>query len=51
VSARLSRRGITKSFGPTAALRGLDPGLDAGEVHALVGESGGPNVAREKQEG
>ena len=37
---RLHMTGIRKSYGPTAALRGVDPDLRAGEVHALVGENG-----------
>jgi ribose transport system ATP-binding protein len=32
--------GVSKRFGPTQALRGVDLGLRAGEVHALVGENG-----------
>jgi ribose transport system ATP-binding protein len=32
--------GIRKSYGSTAALRGVDLDLLAGEVHALVGENG-----------
>jgi ribose transport system ATP-binding protein len=32
--------GIAKSYGPTAALRGVDLTLLPGEVHALVGENG-----------
>jgi ribose transport system ATP-binding protein len=32
--------GIRKAFGSTAALRGVDLDLRAGEVHALVGENG-----------
>jgi ribose transport system ATP-binding protein len=37
---RLEMRGITKSFGLTQALRGVDLALSAGEVHALIGENG-----------
>jgi ribose transport system ATP-binding protein len=37
---RLTMTGIRKRFGPTEALRGVDLGLRAGEVHALVGENG-----------
>src|SRR5205085_1017238 len=32
--------GVTKRFGSTAALRGVDLELRPGEVHALVGENG-----------
>ena len=36
----LDMRGITKSFGAVAALRGVDLQVQAGEVHAVVGENG-----------
>jgi ribose transport system ATP-binding protein len=37
---RFSMNGIRKSFGATVALDGVDFSVDAGEVHALVGENG-----------
>src|SRR5580704_14204843 len=33
-------RGLSKSFGATAALDNVDFDLDFGEIHALVGENG-----------
>jgi rhamnose transport system ATP-binding protein len=36
----LALRGIAKSFGAVRALRGVDLDVQAGEVHALVGENG-----------
>jgi rhamnose transport system ATP-binding protein len=36
----LELRGVTKAFGPTIALRGIDLKLDAGRFHALLGENG-----------
>jgi ribose transport system ATP-binding protein len=38
--SRLTMTAIAKSFGPTAALRGVDLDVRPGEVHALVGENG-----------
>jgi ribose transport system ATP-binding protein len=37
---RFAMRGITKAFGATQALAGVDLAVAAGEVHALVGENG-----------
>jgi len=37
---RLAIRGLAKSFGATRALAGVDLGLRAGSVHALIGENG-----------
>lgn len=37
---RLQMRGISKRFGPTIALSGVDLTVRPGEVHALVGENG-----------
>ena len=36
----LSIRNVRKSFGATAALRGVSLGVGEGEVHALIGENG-----------
>jgi ABC-type sugar transport system ATPase subunit len=39
-AARLAIRGLAKSFGPTAALKGVDLELLPGELHVLAGENG-----------
>lgn len=36
----LELRGVTKRFGETRVLRGIDLSVRAGEIHALVGENG-----------
>jgi putative ABC transport system ATP-binding protein len=40
MSALLSARGVTRSFGTTLALRGADVDVEAGEVVAIMGPSG-----------
>ncbi len=40
MSHRLTLDGVKKSFGATAALRGVSLGVGEGEVHALIGENG-----------
>lgn len=40
MTTRLRMSGVRKSYGPTAALRGVDLELVPGEVHAIVGENG-----------
>lgn len=37
---RLRMKGVRKSFGATAALRGVSFAIEPGEVHALIGENG-----------
>ena len=36
----LAVAGLSKSFGPVQVLRGIDLAVDAGEVHAIIGENG-----------
>ena len=36
----IEARGVTKSFGPTSVLKGVDFAVRAGEVHALLGGNG-----------
>jgi ribose transport system ATP-binding protein len=38
--ARLDLAGVSKRFGPTVALDGVRLSVEAGEVHAIVGENG-----------
>jgi ribose transport system ATP-binding protein len=40
VPASLSVTGLSKSFGATAALSGVDISVEPGQVHALLGENG-----------
>ena len=40
VAPRVELRGISKSFGATAALADVSMDLRSGEIHALVGENG-----------
>src|SRR5688572_25574295 len=40
VEPRLELRGLSKSFGGTQALRGVDLAVLPGEVHGLLGENG-----------
>ena len=40
MTAVLSLHGVSKSFGPVEVLHGVDLALNAGEVHALIGENG-----------
>jgi ribose transport system ATP-binding protein len=40
MTAALSVRGLTKSYGAVQALRGVDLEVSAGEVHALLGQNG-----------
>jgi ribose transport system ATP-binding protein len=39
-SPALEMRAISKTFGPTRALKGVDLAVEAGSVHALLGENG-----------
>src|SRR5438046_2657868 len=40
MSVLLEMRDVSKSFGATRALEGVSLSVDAGEVHALIGENG-----------
>ncbi|MBV0890923.1 sugar ABC transporter ATP-binding protein [Paracoccus sp. Z118] len=40
MTAVLALDAVTKSFGPVEVLHGVDLALNAGEVHALIGENG-----------
>lgn len=40
MSGSLRLQGIRKSFDGVQALKGMDLGLSAGEIHALIGENG-----------
>ncbi len=40
MTSRLEIRGVTKAFGATRALGGVDLSVAAGEVHAVLGENG-----------
>ena len=40
MTPRLSRSGITKSFGPVQVLHGVALTVQPGEVHGLLGENG-----------